>query len=259
MNEFLLNKSAEGIQAYNTYRKPPTEEVVAEILLLAGKNQFDLIVDLGSGTGLSTVVWKDYARQVVGIEPNSRFIEVARRLNNYDTVRYVEGWAHKTGLAEKSADIVTAMNSLHWMDLQSAFQEINRILKPGGLFVMLGAFDFTLYDFEATDHSVQLLKEKNLHKKTTIQSEEDVEIYFKDPSLFDGRVEFIMRKKEELAPPELIGRMKTIGFVEACLAHSLGSYREDVASFNEFLAGRYRDRRIPYSTSYDVKIGRKNI
>jgi predicted O-methyltransferase YrrM len=43
-----------------------------------------LVVDLGSGTGLSTVLWGERAERVIGIEPNADMRnEAARKVEGY--------------------------------------------------------------------------------------------------------------------------------------------------------------------------------
>src|SRR5262249_1126657 len=99
-----------------------------------------LVVDLGSGTGLSTYAWSERAERVIGVEPNAdmrRQAEAKRGSEN--NVTFVDGVAHETGLPDDCADMVTASQSLHWMDPQPTFSEVNRILRPGGVFA---AYDY---------------------------------------------------------------------------------------------------------------------
>ncbi len=109
-----------------------------------------LVVDLGSGTGLSTAIWGERAERVIGIEPNADMCQEAiRKLVNhpYAThIEYQEGLAHRTGLPDGCADIVTASQSFHWMEPTATLAEIARILRPGGLFA---AYD---YDWPPTIH-----------------------------------------------------------------------------------------------------------
>jgi SAM-dependent methyltransferase len=49
-------------------------------------------------------------------------------------VRYVAASSYATGLTDASADLVTAAQSLQWMDPERVFPEIARILRAGGVF-----------------------------------------------------------------------------------------------------------------------------
>jgi ubiquinone/menaquinone biosynthesis C-methylase UbiE len=102
-----------------------------------------LVVDVGSGTGLSTAIWGERAERVIGIEPNADMRKAAiRKLEDHPYaahIEYREGVAHQTGLPDGCADIVTAAQSFHWMEPTATLAEIARILRPGGLFA---AYDY---------------------------------------------------------------------------------------------------------------------
>ena len=101
----------------------------------------ELIVDLGCGTGLSTRAWSERAERVVGIEPNPAMLAAAE---DAPGVEYREAYAHATGLPAGTADIVTASQSLHWMEPEPTFAEAARLLRHGGVFA---AYD---YDWRPT-------------------------------------------------------------------------------------------------------------
>lgn len=90
-------------------------------------------VDLGSGTGLSTTAWREYAQEIIGIEPSDDMIAVAKTKET-ENIRFIKRYAHDTGLENASADIVVCSQSFHWMEPQKTLSEVNRILKPGGVF-----------------------------------------------------------------------------------------------------------------------------
>jgi ubiquinone/menaquinone biosynthesis C-methylase UbiE len=130
-----------GIAGSYDAHRPRTPLVLLDLLpQLAGSPRPRLIVDLGSGTGLSTYAWSGRSDTVIGVEPNAdmrRQAEAKRGSEN--NVSFVEGVAHETGLPDACADIVTASQSLHWMDLQPTFAEVKRILRLGGVFA---AYDY---------------------------------------------------------------------------------------------------------------------
>ncbi|HET8626177.1 MAG TPA: class I SAM-dependent methyltransferase [Thermomicrobiales bacterium] len=118
-----------------------------------------LVVDLGSGTGLSTAIWGARAGRVIGIEPNAGMRhEAARKGAGHPYaahIEYREGVAHRTGLPDGCADIATAAQSFHWMEPTATLAEVARILRPGGLFA---AYD---YDWPpAIDWELDLLAQE---------------------------------------------------------------------------------------------------
>src|SRR5262245_35174137 len=102
--------------SYDTYR-PRTPAVLLDLLpQLAATQRPLLVVDLGSGTGLSTYVWSERADSIIGVEPNADMRRQAEsKRGSENNVTFVEGVAHETGLPDDCADIVTASQALHWM------------------------------------------------------------------------------------------------------------------------------------------------
>jgi SAM-dependent methyltransferase len=122
---------------YDRYRAAPPD-ILAELLTrLSGVSKPNLVVDLGSGTGLSTRFWRGKSSRVIGIEPTADMRVHAGAFEiefDSDEIQFLEGYSYRTGLPDNCADIVTCAQSLHWMEPQSTFHEIQRILKPGGVF-----------------------------------------------------------------------------------------------------------------------------
>jgi SAM-dependent methyltransferase len=94
---------------YELVRPRPPADLVAVITQWAGVSRPD-VVDLGAGTGLSTVIWAGHARQVTAVEPSSGMRHHAeRRIREAGTgpgTRFtiVAATAEDTGLPDGSAD-----------------------------------------------------------------------------------------------------------------------------------------------------------
>jgi len=103
----------------------------------AGRDR-PVVVDLGSGTGLSSRWAAGWAGSVIGIEPNDdmRAVAIAR---GGPGVEHRAGVSHATGLADDSADVVIAVQAMHWMEPTSTHAEVARILRPGGVFAIVDA------------------------------------------------------------------------------------------------------------------------
>jgi SAM-dependent methyltransferase len=129
-------------ESYQKYRPHPPAVVIRTILQLAQCPKPDLVLDLGSGSGLSTFVWADHAKKVVGVEPNKEFIETARTtpVKAGTDVSFIQGFSNQTTLPDESVDIVACSSSFHWMEPDSTLREVSRILKKGGIFA---AFDYS--------------------------------------------------------------------------------------------------------------------
>ena len=93
----------------------------------------ETVVDLGCGTGLSTVAWKGNCARVTGVEPNADMLAQARKREG-EGVGFVQAFSHRTGLPDASADAVVCSQSFHWMEPFQTLDEVSRLLKPGGVF-----------------------------------------------------------------------------------------------------------------------------
>ena len=123
---------------YDSARPQPPADLVALISQWSGASAPD-VVDVGAGTGLSTMIWAGRARQVTAVEPSSDMRAIAQRKADAaaaTSTRFVvaAGTAERTGLPDACADIVTASQAMHWFDGSRALPEIVRVLRPGGVF-----------------------------------------------------------------------------------------------------------------------------
>jgi SAM-dependent methyltransferase len=96
------------------------------------------VVDLGSGTGLSSRWAAKWAASVVGVEPNDDMRALAESRPS-PHVLYRAGLAQRTGLPGASADIVLVVQAMHWMDPAPTLAEVARVLRPGGVLAVADA------------------------------------------------------------------------------------------------------------------------
>ena len=134
---------------YDKFRPAPPAILASILTQLAQTPYPKLVVDLGSGTGLSTRYWADKAEQVIGVEPTLDMRRQAEVQTGAKNISYLEGFSHQTNLPNHCAQIVTCSQALHWLEPQSTFEEAKRILVPGGVFA---AFD---YDWPPTTSNWQ--------------------------------------------------------------------------------------------------------
>jgi SAM-dependent methyltransferase len=119
---------------YHCHRPGPPQALAALLTQIAQCPRPTLVVDLGSGTGLSSRYWCDKAERVIGIEPSADMRRTAMERSAAANLQFFDALSHCTGLPGGGAQIVTCMQSLHWMEPQGTFEEARRVLCNGGVF-----------------------------------------------------------------------------------------------------------------------------
>ena len=122
---------------YDAVRPAPPADLAAFQADWSGRGRPE-VVDIGAGTGLSTMIWAGVARRVTAVEPGADMravlaSKVDRARAGPTRFAVCSGTAEATGLASESADIVTASTAMHWFDHSRALPEIARVLRPGGV------------------------------------------------------------------------------------------------------------------------------
>ncbi len=232
---------------------------------MVGERRPPLVVDLGSGTGLSTRFWADAADRVVGIEPNDDMRSQASAATTDSSVEYRPGSASDTKLPAESATIVTCAQSLHWMEPASTFAEVARILKPGGVFA---ACD---YDWPPTTGVWQADKAytdcmSGLHRlDEEVSRQRDVRRWSKERHLArmaeSGRFSFVkeivLHHTDEGTAGRLVGLLMSQGGVRMLLAAGHSEQELGIAAFRARCLELLGDRPRVWYWSSRVRIGVK--
>lgn len=86
--------------------------------------------DSGTGSGQAAVGLAPYFPQIVATDASASQLEHAKPAAG---VEYRVAPAESSGLGDRSVDLVTVAQALHWFDRPRFFAEVNRVLRPGGL------------------------------------------------------------------------------------------------------------------------------
>jgi len=101
------------------------------------------ILDIGCGGGatLKRLLERSRDAQVYGIDISEESVAKARKVNAKELDKQVfvcQGSAEKLPYEDNKFDLVTAVETVYfWPNLPSCLQEVNRVLKPGGRFVIM--------------------------------------------------------------------------------------------------------------------------
>ncbi|HEX4597283.1 MAG TPA: class I SAM-dependent methyltransferase [Burkholderiaceae bacterium] len=121
---------SERAQAYASGRPGYPPEIATHLARQLDLAPGAVIVDLGSGTGISSRIFLQAGFRVIGVEPNAPMrAQAERALAQLPGFVSVAGSAQATTLADASADCVVAAQAFHWFDLKATRAESLRILR----------------------------------------------------------------------------------------------------------------------------------
>ena len=265
-SEQLIQKSgfadARFPAGYDAHRPSPPEALLDLLCLEAQVERPRLVVDLGSGTGLSTRAWADRADEVIGVEPSKAMRLRAEEATESTNVRYVPAYADQTGLPDATADIVTCSQSFHWMEPAPTLAEVARILRPGGVFA---AYD---YDWPPVAHweveaafeelLVRVLDSRNdrLGYVSIAEKEGHLE-RMRASGLFRFTREALVHSRETGGAERIVGMAFSLGPLNVLLEGGMTEEELGLAQLRGVAAKALGDREVDWFMCYRARLGVK--
>ena len=251
---------------YDAFRPAPPAVLLDALARYAGGPALQRVVDLGSGTGLSTRAWAKRATEVVGVEPNPEMRKVAQRRTEQRNVSYVEAYASDTSLESASSDLVTCSQSFHWMERGPVLAEAARILRAGGVFA---AYD---YDFPALIHpEIDAAFVEHLQLRRRYRDEHSVEAGWtrtpktthldaiRESGLFAHTREFVVHDELDAGAAEIVGFARSLGLVPELLELGVSEDELGLTALDETVRRVIGDRRVPSLWGYRARLGVKGV
>jgi SAM-dependent methyltransferase len=126
--------------AYATFR-PRYPDALFEYLAGAAPAR-DAAWDAGTGSGQAAVGLARHFTQVVATDASLEQIEHATANAR---VTYRVAAAEASGLEDRSVDLVTAAQAVHWFDRERFWLEVRRVLRPAGV---IAIWTYTLFEID---------------------------------------------------------------------------------------------------------------
>lgn len=97
--------------------------------------QNKIVLDIGCGPR-GSLEWATMTKRRIGLDPLAN--KYVKMEGKYHEMEYIQSGAEKMPFENGYFDIVASLNSLDHVDnLQQCIQEIKRVVKPGGLFLLI--------------------------------------------------------------------------------------------------------------------------
>ncbi|KGO84980.1 SAM-dependent methyltransferase [Flavobacterium rivuli WB 3.3-2 = DSM 21788] len=120
-------------KAYAQYRPYYPPEMISYIVSLVPHK--DTALDVATGNGQVAAALAPYFKEVYGTDISAKQLQNAIPAPN---LIYKEGSAEDTGFNNEQFNLVTVAQAIHWFKFDAFYAEVKRILKPDGIFVVMG-------------------------------------------------------------------------------------------------------------------------
>lgn len=111
-------------------------EVIAIKNLLSNQH-FDKSADIGGGYGRLTTLLSNYSEKVILVEPSAKQRKLATKYLDTKKIQIVNGTVEKSRLTNNSLDcLILVRVTHHLLDPLIGFNELFRIIRPGGVLVL---------------------------------------------------------------------------------------------------------------------------
>ena len=245
---------------YDSHRPSPPVALLDILCLEAQAERPQLVVDLGSGTGLSTRAWAERATEVVGVEASPEMRAQAEAATSQSNVRYVHAYAQETGLPDEVADIVTCSQSFHWMEPEPTLSEAARVLRPGGIFA---AYD---YDWPPVVHPEveaafeELVRHIGMRRALRGQPRHTKDMHLdriRESGHFRYAREVVLHSRERGSAERVVGMALSLGPLSVMLNEGVSEDELGLAQLREAAAAALGDREVEMFLGYRVRLGVK--
>ncbi|UOF90041.1 class I SAM-dependent methyltransferase [Fodinisporobacter ferrooxydans] len=111
---------------------------MVESVVLSGTER---VLDIGTGAGHTALAFSPFVKKSIGIDLTEEMVEVAAKFAKDRGVKNIEfcvGDAENLTFSDETFDLVTCRFAAHhFPNAKRAIREISRVLKPGGIFLLV--------------------------------------------------------------------------------------------------------------------------
>ncbi len=256
-----------GFEAqYERFRPTPPSVVVDVLTAYCGKKP-SLVLDVGSGTGLSSFVWHGHADRVIGMEPNVGMRRQAQaKLNALadSSISFGDNYSYQLEIESETVDIITCSQSFHWMEPRSTLTEFARVLKPKGVFaaydcdwpptIDIGLETAYMRLFNRIEEIAATLRDPSAAHK--FEKENHLQ-NLRQSRLFRFVKEVVFHHQELLDAERYFGLALTQGGLQAVMRARPMELQAEINAFQQQVTDFFQNRTHPVWFSYRMRLGVK--
>jgi ubiquinone/menaquinone biosynthesis C-methylase UbiE len=130
-----FSKQAKDYSKYRPYYPP---EMIEYIMSFAKGRETAL--DVATGNGQVAIELSKHFEKVYATDMSAKQLENAQKAPN---IIYKTEPAEYTSFSDAQFDLITVAQAIHWFDFDAFYREVYRILRPDGIFAVLGYGQFS--------------------------------------------------------------------------------------------------------------------
>jgi ubiquinone/menaquinone biosynthesis C-methylase UbiE len=128
-----ISRFSSKAERYARYRWGYAPEAIQTIFDITGLPAQAIVADIGSGTGLLTKELVGRVKSIYAVEPNLAMRRISEcLLSQSPSFISVDGKAEAIPLPDRSVNLITVGQAIHWFEPQATRMEFQRLLKPDG-------------------------------------------------------------------------------------------------------------------------------
>ena len=227
-------------------------------------HEIHTLIDLGCGSGLSSIPWCESCEQVIGIDPNEEMLKIARGIFK-DNLSFRQGFGSDTGLPEGSADAVVCSQSFHWMEPDATLKEIHRILAKGGVFAAID------YDWPPVSHwelercfeelyssAKETVRKQQAEKQTFARWDKSQHLSrIQQSALFRYSREILFSSEESCTAKRLYQMALSQSWIDTALKIAPDRIQPQLDRYRQLMEEFYGDASFPITFCYRMRIAVK--
>ena len=261
---FDANKNAErftGFAKVYDDARPKMPAYVTDVITKYLLHKPGVVVDLGCGTGLSTLAWHGKCNRAIGIEPSNDMLNIAMEKATNDT-SFIKAFANNTTLDNEVADVVVCSQSFHWMEPIETLCEVNRILKTDGVFATVDCdwppicnWKAELAYNELINAAKELLNHQN--EKSAHQWDKNMHLYnIEQSGYFKYCREIVFCNREQSSAKRFIDLALSQGNLQTVLKTNPTTIASQIEEFQDKIENIF-DKDFDIDFCYHMRIGVK--
>ncbi|CAF1115331.1 unnamed protein product [Adineta steineri] len=164
-------------QCRPTYPVEMMNKIINYLSLKYTINDNDLAIDIGCGTGQSTVLLAPYFQRIIGYDVSEQQINKANETNTHSNINYKVSVGNDIPHEDSSLALIISGHAAHWFDLPYFYNEVKRTLKINGVLVLFG-YAFVQVHCQQAEKLNEILYNFYHHTLDGYVQQESKEVYF---------------------------------------------------------------------------------